>query len=157
LLKYFHFGEKIEAPTGLKSAALHTSAAERCAEEAEREVFLYKKLSYLRSNTGNVYDAYINRITPVGFYVFLEKLLMTGFVDIASLPGRRWFTDSDSVALYGRGGLSYKLGDPVQVIWMRTDQDRLEAEFAPAYESNDNREDVPSKAFKIRRKQRKRK
>jgi ribonuclease R len=137
LLKRHLFGESIDIPASyVKSAAMRSSATERSSEDAEREISLYKKLIYLQNNAENVYDAYINRVTADGFYVFLEKLLMTGFVDIAALPKGRWFADPGSCVIYKRNGFAYKLGDHVRINWISSDWDRLEALFAPAHLKN---------------------
>ncbi len=155
LLKRCQFKEKITIPEGsIETAAPHTSVTERNAEEAEREVHLYKKLAYLRRNAGDIYDADINRVTATGFYVFLEKLLMSGFVDIASLPKGRWFADTDNGVIHGKGGIDYKLGDWLQVAWISTDWDRLEASFSPAFENAGDEEEVQMKPRKFRRKRR---
>ncbi|MDR2884117.1 MAG: ribonuclease R [Deferribacteraceae bacterium] len=131
LLKYICFSEKLTVTEEkLDLMAKHCSTMERNADDAEREVHLYKKLAYIRNNSDMEFDAYINRISNNGLFVFLDKLMITGFIDITSLPRGRYYADIDGGMLTNKsGGIRYRLGDRVKVAWVSTDIDRLEAEF----------------------------
>lgn len=114
----------------LSSSASHCSTMERIAEEAEREVHMYKKLAYFKNHPDRLYDAYINRITSTGFYVFLTEMLMSGFVDVSVLPKGHYSFDIDGGTVYNRrNGLILKLGEKVDVSWLGNDMDCLEARF----------------------------
>jgi ribonuclease R len=121
---------KVATENTLELNAKHCSTMERSADDAEREVHLYKKLAYMRNNPDMLHDAYVNRISHDGLFVFLEKPLMTGFIDISYMPKGRYYADIDKGILTNKGnGKRYRLGDRVKVRWVSTDIDRLEAEF----------------------------
>lgn len=69
----------------LDAAAINSSRMEQMAEEAEREIHLYKKLKFLQSHIDATFDAFINRLTPNGIFIYLEKFLLTGFIPIENM------------------------------------------------------------------------
>ena len=102
-------------------ATKHSSERERNAEDAEREVILYKKLSYMRNNPDNVYTATITKLFSGGFNIFIEDLLIYGTVDAASFPKGKGRRKQEALTE----------GSELEVQWFSTDIDRLEAYFIP--------------------------
>lgn len=114
----------------LKKAAEHSSAREQNAESAEREIHQYKKLKFLLENREKTYDAFINRISSNGFFIFIEKLLLTGFVHLSSLENDFYIVDLESNSVFAKGsGKKYKIGDIVKVKLDKVNFDHLEADF----------------------------
>jgi ribonuclease R len=121
LLKKYVFKEDYRLDDEwMQEAAGHTSVTERNADEAEREIDLYKKMIYLRENSEKIHTAYIHKVTPGGLSIFLTELLMFGFIDNEVLP----------IKGYRSGKGKYFAGDSLTVQWSHTDWDRLEASFA---------------------------
>ncbi len=103
----------------MEGAAAHTSFAERNADDAEREIELYKKFAYLQKHAGEIYSAYVNKVSTTHISIFLTQLLMFGMIDNATLP----------VKGYKSGKSKYFAGDELKVMWANNDYDRLEATF----------------------------
>ncbi|MCX8085015.1 MAG: ribonuclease R [Calditerrivibrio sp.] len=114
----------------LDGAAINSSRTEQLAEEAEREIHLYKKLKFLQSHTDAVFDAYINRLTPNGIFVYLDKFLLTGFVSIENMLGDNYYyLESQNIFMGKKKKIKLKLGDRVKVSLFKVNYDYLEADF----------------------------
>lgn len=129
LLKYLYFKTGDVLKKDLEESAKHCSEKERNAEDAERDVTLFKKIKYLQSNPDEVYAAYINKIMSSGFNIFLEELLMVGSVDASALP-KGYKIDPEAGVIRRRKGRNLTLGDQVEVIWLKSDIDKLMVDFA---------------------------
>ena len=44
-------------------------------------ISVFKKLEYISSHYDDVFTGYINRITGNGIFIYIEKLMMTGYID----------------------------------------------------------------------------
>lgn len=91
----------------VQEAAEISSATERKAIEAEREVEKLKKAEYMSSHIGEIYDGIVSGVTDLGIYVQLENTI-EGMV---------------------RTDAIYKLGDRVRVVVNSVDTDRREINF----------------------------
>lgn len=120
-------------------AADLSSAAERKAIEAEREVEKMKKAEYMSYHVGEVFDGIISGVTGFGLYVQLENTI-EGLVRIDSLYDDYYDYDAEQYALKGRrNGKIYKLGDTARIFVDNVNTDRGEidfllAKFSPARE-----------------------
>ena len=120
-------------------AAELSSAAERKAIEAEREVEKMKKAEYMSYHVGEVFDGIISGVTGFGLYVQLENTI-EGLVRIDSLYDDYYDYDAEKYALKGRrNGKTYKLGDTARIFVDNVNTDRGEidfllAKFSPARE-----------------------
>jgi len=114
----------------LKKAAEYSSNREQNAESAEREIHQYKKLKFLLENRDRVYTAFINRVASNGFFIFIEKLLLTGFVHLSSLENDFYLVDMEANTVFAKGsGKKYKVGDIIRVKLDKVNFDHLEADF----------------------------
>jgi ribonuclease R len=131
LLKLVLYKEKL-FDDDLKKIADHSSDMEQKSEDAEREIHLYKKLRYLEANKDLEWDAYINRVTADGVFVYLENLLMTGFVPIDFMSEKDMFyLDTERQMLVSRfSDKKYKIGDIVKVHLELVNFDTLETAFS---------------------------
>ena len=110
-------------------AADMSSAAERKAIEAEREVEKMKKAEYMSYHVGEVFDGIISGVTGFGLYVQLENTI-EGLVRIDSLYDDYYDYDAEKYALKGRrNGKTYKLGDKVRIFVDNVNTDRGEIDF----------------------------
>jgi len=114
----------------LDAAAINSSRMEQMAEEAEREIHLYKKLKFLQSHIDATFDAFINRLTPNGIFIYLEKFLLTGFIPIENmLDDEYYYLDNQNMFIGKRRKKRLKLGDRISVKLSRVNYDHLEADF----------------------------
>ena len=110
-------------------AADISSAAERKAIEAEREVEKMKKAEYMSYHIGEVFDGIISGVTGFGLYVQLENTV-EGLVRIDSLYDDYYDYDAEQYLLKGRrNGKVYKLGDTVRIFVDNVNTDRGEIDF----------------------------
>ncbi len=120
-------------------AADLSSAAERKAIEAEREVEKMKKAEYMSYHVGEVFDGVVSGVTGFGLYIQLENTI-EGLVRIDSLYDDYYDYDAEQYALKGRrNGKIYKLGDTTRIFVENVNTDRGEidfllAQFSPARE-----------------------
>lgn len=97
------------------NTAERSSAAEIRAAAVERECEDCYKAEYMRNHIGEIFDAKISGVTEFGFYAQLPNTV-EGLVHIRTLPEGE-YDYSEPVALTEKfSGVSYTLGQPVQVI-----------------------------------------
>lgn len=117
----------------LPETATHTSARERVAMEAEREIVLLKKIQFMRDKVGEEFDGFITGVTPYGFYVELVELFIEGMVPVATLPPDFYRYLEKQHSLVGeRGGALYRIGDRVRVRLARVSTERKQIDFVLA-------------------------
>jgi ribonuclease R len=131
LLKKYLFNYNFDVDSDwLKNAAEHSSNMEELADSAEREVQQFKKIKYLEKNRDNIYKGYINRVRSSGFFIFIEYLLLTGFVAISKLEDDYYIFDADSSVLLGKHkGKRFRVGDIIEVVLDKINYDFLEVDF----------------------------
>ena len=110
-------------------AAELSSAAERQAVEAEREVEKLKKAEYMSYHVGEIFDGIISGVTGFGIYVQLPNTI-EGLVRIDDLNDDYYDHIKEKYALQGRRtGKTYKLGDQVTIFVDHVDTERREINF----------------------------
>jgi ribonuclease R len=127
----FHLSDYSYDYNKLDEICIHSSLKEQMSEEAEREIHTYKKLKYLEKNVDAKFTGYINRITQEGVFVFVDKLLITGFVNLENLDikGSIYLNDEGTVLFAKRSGQKFKLGDELIVKVFKINYDKLEIDF----------------------------
>lgn len=114
----------------LPDVAAHTSARERTAMEAEREIVLLKKIQFMRDRVGEEFDGFITGVTPYGFYVELVELFVEGMVHVSTLPQDFYRYLEKQHALTGEHGRAvYRIGDRVRVRLARVSTERKQIDF----------------------------
>ena len=107
-----------------------TSAHERRAEEATREVEAVLKCQYMASKVGNEYAGRIVAVTAFGVFVLLDELNVEGLVHVATLRNDYYEFDAASQSLVGsRRGRRYALGQNVTVRVEAVDQEQRHIDF----------------------------
>ena len=110
-----------------------TSAHERRAEEATRDVEAWLKCQYMVDRQGEIYDGVVTGVTNFGLFVQLNELLIDGLVHVTSLPNDYYHYDVGRQQLVGeRTGRSFGLGESMRVLVQRVDMETRRIDFRPA-------------------------
>lgn len=112
------------------TAGLHTSMAERRADDATRDVMAWLKCEYLQERIGDQLSGVITAVTRFGVFVELEDLFVEGLVHINSLGQDYFRYDQAQQRLIGeRTQAAYHLGDSLQVVVVRVDLDERKVDL----------------------------
>ena len=115
----------------LPELARHTSARERRAEEAEREIVQWKKVRFMADKVGDEFTGYVIGVTAFGLFVELIEHFVEGLVHISSMADDYYRYVEGQHALRGENTRKvYRLGDPVHVQLVRVDRDHRQLELA---------------------------
>jgi ribonuclease R len=108
----------------------HCSATERRADEATRDVVAWLKCEYMQSKLGEQFSGIISAVTSFGIFVELTGVFVEGLVHISNLDQDYFHYDPIGHRLRGENtGLTYRLGDTVDVIVARVDLDERKIDF----------------------------
>lgn len=95
---------------------VHTSMAERRADDATRDVNNWLKCEYLQSRIGDTFGGVITSVASFGFFVELDDLYAEGMVHVSQLGSDFYTFDAGKQRLIGeRTRAVYRLGDKVTV------------------------------------------
>jgi ribonuclease R len=109
-----------------------TSAHERRAEDATREVEAWLKCQYMLDRVGEDYPGVITGVTNFGLFVQIPELQIDGLVHVTSLQNDYYKFDASRQQLVGeRSGRRFSLGEPMQVQVQRVDMDTRRIDFRP--------------------------
>jgi ribonuclease R len=109
-----------------------TSAHERRAEEATRDVEAWLKCEYMESRTGQQFDGVITGVTNFGLFVQISELLIDGLVHVTSLANDYYHYEPASQQLVGeRSGEKFRLGEAMRVKVQRVDMETRKIDFRP--------------------------
>lgn len=130
----FHYSQSgkrnLYTPKKLDALSSHISATERKAVEAERFSVKQKQVEYLSDHVGEEFTGLISGVTNFGFFVELTDILAEGLVHIRDLEGDFYLYDEKKYALIGkRRGVTYRLGDKVNVKLARVDKEKKLVDF----------------------------
>jgi ribonuclease R len=122
-------------PSGMtwQQLGVHTSMAERRADEAARDVTNWLKCHFMQDKVGEDFDGTISGVTSFGLFVTLDGLNIDGLVHITEL-GRDYFHfDAGRHALIGeRSGLTFQLAGRLRVKVARVDLEQAKIDFTLA-------------------------
>jgi ribonuclease R len=109
-----------------------TSAHEKRAEEATREVEAWLKCQYMEQHLGDEFDGVITGVTNFGVFVQITSLLTDGLVHVTSLSNDYYKYDPGSQSLVGeRTGKMFRLGEAMRVKVQRVDMETRRIDFRP--------------------------
>jgi len=109
-----------------------TSAHERRAEEATRDVEAWLKCEYMENKLGEEFDGVVTGVTNFGLFVQISELLIDGLVHVTSLANDYYHYDSGAQQLVGeRSGKAYRLGDTMRIKVQRVDMETRRIDFGP--------------------------
>ena len=107
-----------------------TSAHERRAEEATRDVEAWLKCEYMENKLGEEFAGVVTGVTNFGLFVQISELLIDGLVHVTSLANDYYHYDSGSQQLVGeRSGKTFKLGDAMRIKVQRVDMETRRIDF----------------------------
>ena len=116
----------------LEAIASESSEREREADQAERELFEWKKMLLMEQRLGDTFDAIIIGVWRDGFAIELIDLFIEGFVPVADIPDDYYLLDPNVHALIGRHTKQrYRIGDRIPVQVVRVDKLLRRAYFLP--------------------------
>lgn len=106
----------------LPEVSSQSSAMERRADEAEREVEKLKKVEYMKQFIGKVFDGVISGITTWGIYVELPNTV-EGMIRVTELKDDYYFYDEEHYTMVGEHTKkTYKLGEKIKVRVLSVDK-----------------------------------
>ncbi len=109
-----------------------TSAHEKRAEDATRDVEAWLKCQYMEQHLGDEFDGVITGVTHFGVFVQITDLLTDGLVHVTSLSNDYYHFDAGSQSLVGeRTGRRFSLGDAMRVQVSRVDMETRRIDFRP--------------------------
>jgi ribonuclease R len=115
---------------GLEELGRETSALERSAEAAERELLTWKKVALIRDKVGDMFYGVVTGITAFGMFVQLTENLVEGLVMVERLGDERFVFDAGAQTLTGSFSKTvWRLGQPVRVKVQRVDRIRQRVDF----------------------------
>lgn len=116
-----------------------TSAHEKRAEEATRDVEAWLKCQYMEGHLGEEFDGVITGVTNFGLFVQITELMTDGLVHVTSLANDYYKYDAGSQRLVGeRSGHTYHLGAEMRIRVQRVDMETRKIDFRPV--TDDSRE-----------------
>lgn len=108
-------GQRDELGRLLPDVAADASAAERQAEEAEREATDLKKAQYMQQFIGDEFSGFVSGIMPFGMFVQLPNTV-EGLVHVSTMTDDYYeFVEEHLMLLGERTGKIYRPGHPVRV------------------------------------------
>ena len=109
-----------------------TSAHEKRAEDATRDVEAWLKCQYMEQHLGDEFDGVITGVTNFGLFVQIGELLVDGLVHVTSLSNDYYHHDPGTQSLVGeRTGRTYRLGDAMRIQVNRVDMETRRIDFRP--------------------------
>ena len=116
--------------TDIVAAGIHTSMAERRADDATRDVTAWLKCEYLQDRIGESFAGVISGVTRFGLFVELKDLYVEGLVHINNLGNDFFHFDQAQQRLLGeRTRKVYRLGDAIEVVVARVDLDERKVDL----------------------------
>jgi ribonuclease R len=129
-----------------------TSAHEKRAEEATRDVEAWLKCQYMEGHLGEEFDGVITGVTNFGVFVQITELMTDGLVHVTSLANDYYKYDAGSQRLIGeRSGQSYSLGSEMRVRVHRVDMETRKIDFRPVGDEPKNARGSESSGRRKRR------
>ena len=123
-----------------EAAGAHTSACERRADEASRDVEAWLKCRFMRDRLGEEFAGTVTAAVGFGVFVTLDELHVEGLVHITELGGEYFRFDEVRQELRGeRSGMRYGVGTRVRVQVSRVDLDARRIDFRLVREGPDER------------------
>lgn len=122
--------EPLEEGLSLGQAAARSTACERRAMEAERDILDLKKCQIMADKVGDVCFGLIVSVQPFGFFVELEAYFVEGLVHVNSLQDDFYQFEEEHQWLIGmRKRKKFEIGDRVEVQINQVEPERREITF----------------------------
>lgn len=120
------------SPGDMERLGNMTSAYERRAEDATRDVEAWLKCEFMENKVGEEFDGVVTGVTNFGLFVQITELQIDGLVHVTSLANDYYHYESGTQRLVGeRTGKAYSLGESMRVRVHRVDLDSRKIDFRP--------------------------
>ncbi|MCZ6631835.1 MAG: ribonuclease R [bacterium] len=114
----------------LQTTGDQATAREIAAQEAEREAIKCKQVRFLEPRLGDLFNATIVNVRPIGLFVALDESLIEGLIHVSALQDDYYrFHDAQSALVGERTGRIFQPGDSIEVQLVRTDRKHLHIDF----------------------------
>jgi len=125
--------------SNMEAAGDHCSMTERRADDATRDAIDWLKCEYMMSRIGQEFSGIITSVTGFGLFVELDEIFVEGLVHITSLDNDYYHFDPKRHEMKGeRSGMTYRLGDWINIRVARVDLDESKIDFALLGTSDDD-------------------
>ncbi len=115
----------------LPEIAVHTSARERIADEAEREIEKIKKVEFMSDKVGDEFEGLVFSVVRHGFFVELLEHFVEGFVPVGTLIDDYYAYKEKTHSFVGeRHRRHFKLGSKVLVRLDHADRENYRLTFS---------------------------
>ena len=106
----------------LEALCIHSSHAERRADDASRQVVMCLKCGLLQKHLGAEFNGVISGVTHFGLFVTITEWLVDGLIHVTSLPSDYYSFDPVHHRLVGeRSGRSFQIGQSVSIKVVKVD------------------------------------
>ena len=105
----------------LDSVTQQCSELERNAEEAEKDLVMWRIFRFLKGKLGEEFGGIVVRISRAGLFVELEDYFVSGLVPFDDLGGGFVFRKKENQLVNRRTGKTFELGDCVNVVLAAVD------------------------------------
>jgi len=120
------------SPKEMERLGSITSAHEKRAEEATRDVEAWLKCQYMEGHLGEEFDGVVTGVTNFGVFVQITELMTDGLVHVTSLANDYYQYDAGSQRLVGeRSGHTYSLGEQMRIRVHKVDMETRKIDFRP--------------------------
>jgi len=117
-----------------------SSAHERRAEGATREVEASLKCQFMLDKVGNDYDAHITGVTNFGVFVQLPDLQIDGLIHVTNLLNDYYHFEQKEMCLIGKKtGTRYEIGNQLRVMVSYVDLESKRVDFRLSRDSDKGR------------------
>ena len=107
-----------------------TSAHEKRAEDASRDVEARLKCEYMEKKIGEIFEGIITGVTNFGLFVQINELLIDGLVHVKNLNDDYYRFEADTHRLIGeRTGRFFSLGDKTKIRVKDIDKESRKIDF----------------------------
>jgi len=108
----------------------HCSFTERRADETVRDVLDWLKCEYMQQHVGEQFEGVITGVTAFGLFIELSEIYVEGLLHISALNNDYYHFDAVHHSLQGeRFGVTYQLGDRVEIVVSRVNLDDRKIDF----------------------------
>ncbi|MEH6357695.1 MAG: ribonuclease R [Pseudomonadales bacterium] len=126
----------------MEELGAHCSTNERRADEAVRDVMDWLKCEYMQERVGDTHVGVITGVTAFGLFIELNDVYVEGLLHISALKNDYYQFDGVHHCLQGeRFGVTYQLGDSVEIRVARVNLDERKIDFELASDDGSDQQD----------------
>ena len=114
----------------IQTAGTWLSGCEQKAAKSERQIQAIKKARFMKKMLGETFEGIISSVTKFGVFVLLRQFNIDGLIRLDDLGPSNWVFDEEALKLVAsRSGLSYSLGDKIQILVSHVDIESGQVNF----------------------------